>query len=521
MRAFGSDGFRRGAALAALAALLAIAAPAAAFEPATPLEAAGYGEIPKSPQVNAFLQNLADGSPLAALAEVGRSALDRPILALSVSRDGAFLKWRRPDPGRLTVMLVGGQHGPEPSGGEALQAFARDLAAGPSRRYLDTMNFVIVPLANPDGRDLWQRVNGQGVNISTDFVMQSQPETRTITRMLADFSPHVVLDVHESSILKERSLGAQGFMTDFEAQFEISNNPNIHAPLRAFVLDDLLPKVLAAVGDQGLRATRYLNEVTDINQVLTHGGATMRNLRNLGGFRGMVSVLLENRLDPPGTYPTPRNIQARVAKQLTAISGFLDVVAARRAAIRAAVDDARGHVARQPGSSEVVLNFRYVAPAAGVSTLDLPLTDLRTGAKAAWRFAYAPGVEATVAEPLPSFYAVRREQERIAAVLLRHGIAVSTLYAPRTVTARVLTIDQARRRPRGPGRVGTVLEVAASAAVAEVTLQAGDLWIDLSQPHGALVPQILDPRSANSIFHDPAFTGLLVEGKAHFGLAVP
>ena len=41
------------------------------------------------------------------------------------------------------------------------------------------------------------------------------------------------------------------------------------------------------------------------------------------------------------------------------------------------------------------------------------------------------------------------------------------------------------------------------------------------QPHGALVPQILDPRSANSIFHDPAFTGLLVEGKAHFGLAVP
>lgn len=521
MTPFGIGIFRRGTAGAALAALLAVAAPAAAFPPDTPLESAGYREIPKTPQVQAFLQDLADGSPLAALAEVGRSALDRPILALSVSRDGAFLKWRRPDPGRLTVMLVGGQHGPEPSGGEALQAFARDLVAGPHRRYLETMNFVILPVANPDGRDLWQRVNGQGVNISTDFVMQSQPETRAITRMLADYAPHVVLDVHESSILKERSLGAQGFMTDFEAQFEISNNPNIHAPLRAFVLDDLLPKVLATVTARGLPATRYLNEVTDIGQVLTHGGATMRNLRNLGGFRGMVSVLLENRLDPPGTYPTPRNIQARVAKQLTAISGFLDVVAARRAAIRAAVDEARGRAARKPGGSEVVLNFRHAAPAAGGSTLDLLLTDLRTGAKVTRRFAYAPGIEATVAEPLPSFYAVRREQERISAVLLRHGIAVSTLYAPRTVTGRVLTIDRARRRPRGPGRVGSVLEVAATAAVGEVTLKAGDLWIDLSQPHGALVPQLLDPRSANSIFHDPAFADLLAEGQVHFGLSVP
>ena len=46
------------------------------------------------------------------------------------------------------MLLVGSQHGTEPSGGEALQILAREIADGA----YDDMDFVIVPDSNPDGR---------------------------------------------------------------------------------------------------------------------------------------------------------------------------------------------------------------------------------------------------------------------------------------------------------------------------------------------------------------------------------
>ena len=51
-----------------------------------------------------------------------------------------------------------------------------------------------------------------------------------------DFKPHVVLDIHESAILKKKSLGAEGWLTDFEAQFQCANHPNVNNALQTFTL---------------------------------------------------------------------------------------------------------------------------------------------------------------------------------------------------------------------------------------------------------------------------------------------
>ena len=78
-----------------------------------------------------------------------------------MSRD-AFLKNGRPDAHRPTVMLIGSQHGNEPSGTEAVFKFlVRQVLNGDQQHLLDKMNFIAIVLANPDGRDLNRRLNAK------------------------------------------------------------------------------------------------------------------------------------------------------------------------------------------------------------------------------------------------------------------------------------------------------------------------------------------------------------------------
>lgn len=241
---------------------------------------------------------------------IATSALGRPVDALLVSSEMHRFKAGRASPDKITLMLVGSQHGTEPSGAEALLLAAREIVEGSLHSYVEDMNFVLIPNGNPDGRDLHRRVNGHGVNLSTNFTILSEPESRGIMEALYTWKPEVVLDVHESAALKKKSLAKQGYLIDFEAQFEGANNPNVDCGIRTFSFDRLLPDLIARVNAHGLHAQRYIGEITDITQPITHGGLSLRNLRNVAGMMGSFSFLLENKLDPStGTYPTARNIR--------------------------------------------------------------------------------------------------------------------------------------------------------------------------------------------------------------------
>jgi|GEM_PF-4247614 len=91
-------------------------------------------------------------------------------------------------------------------------------------------------------------------------------------------------DVHESAILKKKSLGRERYLTDFEAQFEVANNPNVDSEIRSMSLNRLLPEIIACVRSQGLSAQRYIGEITSTSQAITNGGLSLRNIRNKAGI---------------------------------------------------------------------------------------------------------------------------------------------------------------------------------------------------------------------------------------------
>lgn len=486
----------------------------------TPLEESGYQRLPDTVAIAWFLRRLEALSPRLKIFPYGHSAGGRPLLAVLISSDPQFLRTGKSAPGKLKVMLVGGQHGTEPSGTEALQILAKEAATSGLEDLLKVLDLIVVVNSNPDGRDSHRRVNAHGVNLSTDYVSLSQPETQALVKLLIEFRPHALLDIHESAILKKKSLGAQGYLTDFEAQFEYANHPNVAPELGAFSEQVFLPELLQAVSAQGLPARHYLGEITSIDQPITHGGVSLRNLRNYAGMRGIFAWLVENRLDPPGDWPTPRNIQARVAKQSLCLKAFLAKLIEFRHQILARVRKAR----EEP--KVVALRAGY-APLPDRAEIAVALRRLEDGRKVTRKFAYLGRVVGEDWVLAPRAYAIlthhlgARRRRALMTLLDRHGIAYLKLTRSKSVAAVVhkLTKIEIRR-----WRQGVIAHREVKVKVQEkrqkLKLLPGDLWLPLRQEAGALALLLLDPRSSTGIFQDPAYTSWLSEGKEGLGVYV-
>lgn len=469
----------------------------------TELEKTSYFRLTSSEQISNYLAELSRRNAAAEKITIATSALGIPIDALLISSEMNLFKRGCPSSGKITVMLIGSQHGTEPSGAEALLILSRDLTEGKLTAYLKDMSFIIIPNGNPDGRDLNRRVNGNGVNLSTNYVILTEPESRGIIDVLHTWKPEVVLDVHESAVLKKKSLGRQGYLTDFESQFEAANNPNVDSRIRSISFRLLLPELIERVNTQGLPARRYIGEITDSNQVITHGGLSLRNLRNMAGMRGLFSFLLENRLDPSsGTYPTPRNIRERVRKQYLCLSVFLSCCRTHCYEIREISRNSRIEWKHPPGKDQVYLSCSYVAGLENPK-ITLPLRERETGEKVNHVFRYHGAVACHAPLSPPASYIVSNHQELIRDLLDRHHIE----YEVAERSADLLVEIQNIMYPQGT--LTCAAQPHSNYSIRERTekhtLHKGDLLISLDQPCRRLIPLLLEPRSSSSIFNSDEY----------------
>lgn len=472
----------------------------------TPLESSGYRQLTRSHEIASFLTQLADGYALTEKITIAVSALGNPVDAMLVSSNLDRFKDASPDGNKLTVMLVGSQHGTEPSGAEALLLAARDLVTGNLSAYLRYMNFIVIPNSNPDGRDLKRRTNSNSVNLSTNFVVLTEPECRGLIDALHRWRPHVVLDIHESAVLKKKSLAKQGYLTDFEAQFEAANNPNVDEGIRAFSFARLLPDIIERINTQGLPAQRYIGEITSIHQPITHGGLSLRNLRNMAGMLQTFSFLVENRLDPStGTYATPRNIRARVAKQYLSIVSFLESCRNHRSEIITLSQTARMRWKNPRHNRPVFLDTRYATDPARPQ-ITLPLQKIDTGALTQHTFNYHGSIMAEQAMTPPGAYIITSHQGFFQHFLSRHHIT----YSRKNRSARCVRIPSIVKRhakteeiEKGEGVVYTIEEHQKN-----YITDPNDLFIALNQPLQNLIPLLLELQSSSSLFYTKEYRHL-------------
>ncbi|HZI19293.1 MAG TPA: M14 family zinc carboxypeptidase [Pyrinomonadaceae bacterium] len=123
--------------------------------------------------------------------EVGRSLAGREIYQMEFGR------------GPLKVFMWSQMHGDEPTATTALIDLFAYLHANRDRAWVRQVAEKItlrgVPMLNPDGAELWQRRNLQGIDINRDALALSTPEGRLLKRLRDEWRPGIGFNLHNQN----------------------------------------------------------------------------------------------------------------------------------------------------------------------------------------------------------------------------------------------------------------------------------------------------------------------------------
>ncbi|QKY70372.1 M14 family zinc carboxypeptidase [Lentibacillus sp. CBA3610] len=166
--------------------------------PVTGFEESNGDEWTTHEEELAFLEDVANQSERMTYSQVGTSVEGKPLHLVRVGF---------PEPptdeeienGR-NMLVVGSQHGNEPAGREMALQLLRDLAFTENPELLDQLSettVLFIPSANPDGSEMDQRRNAEGMDINRDHLNLWTPEIQTVAAVMDQLSPDIVVDAHE------------------------------------------------------------------------------------------------------------------------------------------------------------------------------------------------------------------------------------------------------------------------------------------------------------------------------------
>lgn len=125
--------------------------------------------------------------------EVGRSNANREIFQVEFGK------------GPFKVFMWSQMHGDEPTATSGLIDMFAYLQANRDKKWVkqieQTLTIRAVPMLNPDGAELYQRRNLQGIDINRDARALQTPEARLLKKLRDDWSPAIGFNLHNQNAL--------------------------------------------------------------------------------------------------------------------------------------------------------------------------------------------------------------------------------------------------------------------------------------------------------------------------------
>ena len=473
-----------------------------AFEP-------GHAGYTSNAELHALLADLAGSSAERAsgtevrLLELGTSQNGAPLEALSFARrePGPSGSATRADgivPGRPTVLLIGQQHGDEPAGAEALLVVAQELAHGRFEPLLDRINVIVLPRANPDGAETGRRASANGVDVNRDHLLLKTPEAQAQARLLREFTPAVVIDSHEYTVVG-RYLEKFGAVQRFDALLQYAMTANIPEFISKASEEWFREPMVARLRQEGLTSEWYYTTSTDpTDRKISMGGTQPDTGRNVNGLRNAVSMLIETR----GVGLGQLHLKRRVYTHVTAIGSVLQSTAMRAAdlvKLRQYVDQEVSALACQ---GEVVVEAAPTPSEYRLLMLD-PVTGADKPIVVSWDSALQ--LRPVKMRARPCGYWLAEQQADAVRHLRALGVQVLKLDEPGELRAEAYQEAgrelASRQDVRGPlfDALG-VLRAKVQTVPALLDVKAGGYYVPLDQPLANLAVAALEPDTQNSFF---------------------
>jgi hypothetical protein len=268
---------------------------------------------------------------------------------------------------RPSVLLVAQQHGDEPAGAEALLIIARELAPGGLLEpLLSKLNVLIVARANPDGAEKAARLTTGDIDINRDYLQLQTPEAQAITKVLRQYRPMVVVDLHEYDPITPY-LSKFEALARHDALVQYAATPNVHEFVTKSAREWFAPELQAAWQKENLSSDWYSAPATDPqDKRLIMGSTSPESLRNISGLDNAVGLLIESR----GKGLGRTHAQRRVHTHVTAASQVLQTAAAHASQLQQIQNFVARDIASKACHGQMPISTQQTAQKRDVTMLD-------------------------------------------------------------------------------------------------------------------------------------------------------
>ncbi len=207
----------------------------------TRAELTNFEETSRAEDVDRVLAALASASASVKVTRFGTSEEGRPLPLAVLSSPAVSTPADARATGRPRVLILANIHAGEVEGKEAALMLARRLALGDLRPLLSRMVVLVAPIYNVDGNErisvdhrpaqfgplggVGTRENANGLDLNRDFTKLEAAESRALVKLLNDWDPHVVIDLHTTdgsyhgyhlTYAPTLAVGADARLVDFE-----------------------------------------------------------------------------------------------------------------------------------------------------------------------------------------------------------------------------------------------------------------------------------------------------------------
>jgi hypothetical protein len=334
------------------------------------------------------------------------------------------------------------------------------------------------------------RANAQGLNINRDNIKLDTPEARAMVKLLNEYDPHVMIDLHTTN----------GSKHAYHLTWETPNNPVVDPEIAKIARNEWMPAVAKALKDKSGWDIRSYGNVTgrQPDRVWTTVEDLPRYTHNYWGLRNRFGILSETY-----SYLT---FDERVATARRFVEEVLNFSHAHAARLQKVVDGAdertqigqrlslRSRAERSGVKAEILMGdtTEEINPKSGAPMLRR--LDVRNPELMWMETTFV----ADESERVPAAYYVPATLTDALDRLRAHGIRLERLDKEIAVQIEEFRIDSSQVAPQAFER-HQERTLTGKYAIVQRTVPAGAFRVPMDQPLARLAFYLLEPRSSDGL----------------------
>lgn len=497
----------------------------------TRAEITNYEETSTYADVTRVLDGLTATSPLVHTESFGKTEEGRELPLVVISDPKVMTPAAARKLGRPLVFVQANIHAGEVEGKEAVLMLARRLVSGDLKPLTRQIVILIAPDYNADGNEkvnvmnrtaqngpvggVGTRENGKGLDLNRDYMKLDSVEARSLVGLFNRWDPHVIVDLHTTN----------GSYHANHLTYSPILNPNADARLIEFTRERMLAPIRQAMlkthhwrtyyygnfapEDGGGRESARVDPANPGNVTWRTFDHRPRFGNNYAGLRNRIAILSEaySYLDFKGRVEVTEDFVEEIwrsaatnAKQIMTLTAQADRVFTAPAAAKPVELGVDFEIRALPEPVEILVGdvTKVPNPKSGREMLAMAPVATPVMMKDYGTFA------ATRSLPLPRGWVIPKntaDAAHMKAALDRlrwHGVEIQELAAEAQVAVERFSIAEMTRAPKAfQGHQEARLK--GSFDKAQLTVQAGSLYIPARQPRARLAFYLLEPESDDGL----------------------